>query len=65
VTINDTRRSAGYVVEHAVEGLCDNTLHAGWFRFVSAAGGAMPTSCVQQYHVSSLKSGPPLTAYGS
>ncbi|XP_019613806.1 PREDICTED: MAM and LDL-receptor class A domain-containing protein 1-like isoform X1 [Branchiostoma belcheri] len=48
--LNQARRSSAAEVAAGHSLLCDNTLSAGWYRFISYVGGEIPTTCVEPYH---------------
>ena len=52
--IDEPNRSIAYEIAEGLEGLCDNTLLPGWYRFVSGAGDKMPTQCAKRNHVINL-----------
>ena len=44
-SVDDYKRSAGYVMESSSQSFCDNLLTAGWYRATSPAGGTMVNAC--------------------
>ncbi|XP_078702916.1 oncoprotein-induced transcript 3 protein-like [Branchiostoma floridae x Branchiostoma belcheri] len=48
--LNQAGRSAAAEADSGSNLLCDNTLSAGWYRFISYVGGEIPTTCVEPYH---------------
>lgn len=48
--VNDYQRSTGFKISHSSQYYaCDFAWRKGWYRFMSGAGGEMPTSCPDPY----------------
>lgn len=49
VEVNNFQRSTGFKIAESHNGACDRRWRTQWYRFVSGAGGEMPTTCPEQY----------------
>ncbi|XP_066022474.1 uromodulin-like [Pocillopora verrucosa] len=56
-TLRDAKRKSTYETPRYSEGVCDNWLSEGWYRFEGAAGTKMPTTSVDDYHCNTVFSG--------
>ena len=55
--LSNADRKSTYVTPHFSEGVCDSSLHEGWYRFVGAAWTKMPTTPVDDYRCNTARSG--------
>ena len=56
-TLSEANRKSTYVTPYGTDGECDDSLPAGWYRFVGAAGTKMPTTLVRRFHCNTAFSG--------
>ena len=56
-TLSDADRKSSYETPQSSDGVCDNLLLEGWYRFEGAAGTKMPTTPVDDFHCNTVFSG--------